>query len=133
MRRGISIVKPRRLSLSLDSRLRICYLFSICYFQTLNSKKIWTKDIESKVYQSFSGFLNFSDSPLKFGAHYFQSNLVNVANTQIEVHDTNFFLKIRKNQWFERSSKKGKLLQNPPGIRTIFIFARPLIYESFLL
>ena len=47
--------------------------------------------MESKVYQSFSDFLNFSGKALKFGAHYFQSLLVNVANTQIEVHDTNFF------------------------------------------
>ena len=39
--------------------------------------------MESKVYQSFSDFLNFSDKALKFVAYYFQSNLVNVANTQM--------------------------------------------------
>ena len=38
--------------------------------------------MESKVYASFSNFFNFPDTALKFGAHYFQSNLPNVAITQ---------------------------------------------------
>ena len=58
------------LSLSLDCRLRIFYLFSLCYFQTVNPKKVWIKNMESKVYESFSN------------AYYFQSNLANVAIIQ---------------------------------------------------
>ena len=70
------------LSLSLDCRLRIFYLFSLCYFQTVNSKKVWIKNMESKVYESFSNFFNFPDTALKLGAYHFQSNLANVAITQ---------------------------------------------------
>ena len=44
-----------------------------------------------------------------------------------------FFFKIRRKQWFERSWEKGKLLPKTAGILNFFIFARPLIYESFLL
>ena len=70
------------LSLSISLPLRIFYVFSLCYFQTVNSKKTWIKNMESKVYASFSNFFNFPDTALKFGAHYFQSNLPNVAITQ---------------------------------------------------
>ena len=70
------------LSLSLDYRLRIFYLFSLCYFQTVNPKKVCIKNMESKVYESFSNFFNFPDTALKLDAYYFQSNLANVAITQ---------------------------------------------------
>ena len=70
------------LSLSLDCRLRIFYLFTLCYFQTVNSKKVWIKNMESKVYESFFNFFNFPDTALKLGPYYFQSNLANVAVTQ---------------------------------------------------
>ena len=89
--------------------------------------------MESKVYESFSNFFNFPDTALKFGAYYFQSNLANVAITQFYVQDNEIFFKIRENQRFERSSRKGKLLLKTAGFRNIFIFSRPLIYESFLL
>ena len=79
---GISSTPSPPLSLSLDCRLRIFYLFSLCYFQTVNSKKVRIKNMESKVYESFSNFFNFPDTALKLGAYYFQSNLTNVAITQ---------------------------------------------------
>ena len=80
--------------------------------------------MESKVYASFSHFLNFPDTALKFEAYYFQSNLL----------DTQFFLKFEKKPGVRKVfSKKGKLLPKTAGIRNIFIFTRPLIYGSFLL
>ena len=79
---GIKLSLSLSLSLSLDCRLRIFYLFSLCYFQTVNSKKVRIKNMESKVYESFSNFFNFPDTALKLGAYYFQSNLPNVAITQ---------------------------------------------------
>ena len=38
--------------------------------------------MESKVYTSFSHFLNFPYTALKFGVYYFQSNLATVVITQ---------------------------------------------------
>ena len=74
---------PYSLSPPLDCRLRICYLLSLCYFQALNSKKVSIKNVQSKVYQSFSDFLNVPNKALKFIAYYFQSNLASVENTQM--------------------------------------------------
>ena len=39
--------------------------------------------MESKVYASFSHFLNFPDTALRFGAYYFQSNLANIAIAEV--------------------------------------------------
>ena len=119
--------------LSLDCRLRIFYLFLLCYFQTVNSKKVWIKNMESKVYESFSNFFQFSwHSPktwlVLFSIKPCQRSNYSILGTRYEI-----FLKIRKNQRFESSSKKGKLLLKTAGISNIFIFTRPLIYESFLL
>ena len=58
----------------------------------------------------FLTFKNFPDTALKFGAYYFQSNLANIAIAQVWVLDKNFLKKSKKNQGFERTSKKGKLL-----------------------
>lgn len=79
------------LSLSLDCRLRICYLLSVCYFPTLDSKNAWIKKPRSKVCQSFSDFLSFSFIVSQFGAYYWHLNLANVANTRRWIYDTSFW------------------------------------------
>ena len=89
--------------------------------------------MKSKVYQSFSDFFRLPFKALQFGAYYFQLNIGNLANTQMYVHETNFSQKFAKKQWFEKSSKKRKILLKTAGIRNALIFAKPLIYESFLL
>ena len=55
--------------------------------------------MESKFYASFSHFLNFPDAALKFGAYYFQSNLL----------DTKFFLKFEKKPGVRKVFEKRKI------------------------
>ena len=106
---------------------------SLCYFQTLNSKKVWIKNMKSKVYQIFSGFFKFCFQSLTIKRVLFsvkprkRSKHPNVGTWD------EFFEKIRKNQWFERTSEKEKFLLRTAEICNILIFAKPLIYESFLL
>ena len=81
----------------------------------------------------FLTFFNFPDTALKLASYFFSIKPCQRSNYSILGTRYEIFLKTRKNQRFESSSKKGKLLLKTAGISNIFIFTRPLIYESFLL
>ena len=68
--------------------------------------------MKSKVYASFSHFLNFPDTALKFGAYYFQSNLL----------DTKFFFKIRKKTRGSKGLRKKENCYQRPLEFVIFSF-----------
>ena len=71
-------------SLSLSfSRLSTAYfyLFSLCYFQTVNSKNLELKTWRVRFMPHFLTF-KFSDTALKFSEYYFQSILTNLTITQ---------------------------------------------------